>query len=309
MRIAVMGSGGIGGYVGGRLAEAGAQVTLVARGAHLDALRANGLTVVTPDGVLNVRDIAAVGRPADVGPVDVVILAVKLPDAETAAASLGPLLAEQTRFVPLQNGIGAAAILAPHVGEERVVVGSMNLSAHIKEPGVIAHPGGVHRMVVERRDGDTTMRACFAVAEKMRGLDLVIHDDPQHLVWDKFVGLAAFSGITCLTRSPVGRVREHDACVAFFQRLVEEALAVARAEGVELGADVPERWAKALQALPDEVKASMLVDLEAGKELEVRWLSGRVCELADRHGIPAPAHRAVVAALTPFAAERGGHNA
>lgn len=300
MKIAVMGAGGIGGYVGGRLAEAGAEVTLIARGAHLDALRRNGLTIETPQGSVRLPGVRAVGHPDEVGEVDLVLFTVKLADAEGAAAALAPMLGPRTRVLTLQNGIDSKAILERHVGAGRVAEGIIYLAAYIREPGVIWHPGGVHLTRADASPGDPVLEELFALSERLIDLDILPDADARQMVWGKFVNLAAFAGVTSIARSPIGRVYQTPATLDFFRALLGENLAVARAEGLRFADDHVEATIALFRDQPYEQKSSMLVDLEAGKPIEMPWLSGRVVELAQSHGLAVPANRAVVAALVPF---------
>jgi len=308
VHVAVMGAGGIGGYVGGRLAEAGAELTFVARGAHLEALRTKGLTVESPEGRIHLPKIRAIDDPASAGPVDLVLFTVKLSDAEAAAAAITPLLGEATRVLTVQNGIDSKAILERHVGPGRVAAGIIYLAARIEKPGVVRHSGGPHLIMADGMDGDPAMAELFALSDGLIGLDIEPHPEPDAMLWGKFVDLVAFSGVTCLARSPIGRVRAHPETVEFMRALLRENVAVARAEGFDLPDDQVERRLAFHDALPDAAKSSMLMDLEAGKPLELPWLSARMCELGAGHGIDTPANRAVVAALAPFVDGRPPHD-
>lgn len=300
MKIAVMGAGGIGGYVGGRLAQAGQEVSLIARGPHLAALQADGLRLDTPQGVVHLATVRAYATPAEIGTVDLVLFTVKLTDAEAAAQALGPLMGPGTRVLTLQNGIDSAAILQGALGPGRVSAGIIYLSASIKAPGVIAFRGGVHRIVADAMAGDPVMAELSALGPALIDLDIEPTDAPQAAIWGKFVNLAAFSGITCLTRSSLGVIRQLPASMEFLSDLLRENLTVARACGVTLPEDHLETAMALLAGQPGSMKSSMLIDLEADKPLELPWLSGRVCALAAEHGIDVPANRAVVAALAPF---------
>lgn len=300
MKIAVMGAGGIGGYVGGRLAQAGQDVTLIARGPHLAALQADGLRLDTPQGVLDLRDVRACASPAEIGTVDLVLFTVKLTDAEAAAQALGPLMGPDTRVLTLQNGIDSAAILEGALGPRRVSAGIIYISASIKAPGVVAFAGGAHRIVADAMAGDPVMAEFSAFGPALSDLDIELTDFPQAAIWGKFVNLAAFSGITCLTRSALGVVRQSPATMAFLGDLLRENLAVARACGAALPEDQMETAMALFDGQPGSMKSSMLIDLEAGKPLELPWLSARVCGLGAEHGIDVSANRAVVAALAPF---------
>lgn len=209
MKIAVLGAGGIGGYVGGRLAQAGHEVSLIARGAHLEALQANGLRIETPKGDTRLADVKAVAHASEIGPVDLVLFTVKMADVAKAATTLPPLIGPDTLVLTLQNGIDSGDIVAGHVGAERVAAGIIYLAAYITAPGVITHPGGVHLLRADAKDGHATMARLFADSDGVEDLTIEGEADARQMLWGKFVDLVAFSGITCLTRSPIGRVYRH----------------------------------------------------------------------------------------------------
>lgn len=300
MKIAVMGAGGIGGYLGGRLAEAGEEVHLIARGAHLAALKAGGLTIESPHGNATLPGIHAAASPSEIGPVDLVLFTVKLGDADTAASTLGPLIGEGTRIVTLQNGIDSKDIIARYVDRERIAAGIIYLAAYIKAPGVIINPGGVHRTVIDRMGGDAVMADFFAACERAIGIEAVPTDDPDNTVWGKFIALTAFAGATAIARLPIGAVYEHPETLDFMRALLDELIAVARAEGQDFDNGHAARTIELFGNQPYEQKSSLLVDLEAGKSLEMPWLSGRAVALGRKHGIPTPANAAVVAALAAY---------
>ena len=299
MKFAVMGSGGIGGYVGGRLAEAGESVAFVARGRHLEAMRRHGLRIESPFGDVSLPAVTATDDVAAIGPVDVVIFAVKLGDTDAAARALAPLIGATTRIVTLQNGIDGREMIARHVAAEKIATGSIYISAHIREPGVIASPGGARRMMIDRLGGDAMIGAFLASCERLIGLDTSGTDAIAPVIWRKFVTITAFAGITCLVRLPIGAIFDHPESAALLGDLVEENVAVAQAAGHDLGANAAAEILALFRGVPGSVKSSMLVDLEAGRPLELPWLSGRVLDLARAHGIDTPGTRAVVAALAP----------
>lgn len=301
MKIAVMGAGGIGGYVGGRLAEAGHDVTLIARGAHLAALQENGLRLDTPDGPVHLPDIVATESPADVGPVDLILFTVKLADADAAARALAPMMGPKTRILTLQNGIDSKAMIERHTGPGTVSAGVIYLVGYIRAPGVIWYPGGLHMISADPMAGDPVLAELIATNERLTELDIVASDDPDQVVWRKFVSLSAVSGITSLTRSCIGRVLEVPQSREFLRALSVENIAVARAAGVDFPDGLTEMLFANLQGQPYEMKSSMLVDIENGKPTELAWLSGRIVDLADQHGVEVPANRAVVAAVAPVA--------
>ena len=300
MKIAVMGSGGIGGYVGGRLAEAGEDVHFIARGRHLEALKARGLKIESPLGDAALPDIHATNDPAGIGPVDLVLFAVKLADTDAAAVALAPLVGPQTRIVTLQNGIDSADMIAKHVPRQQIAAGIIFIAVHIREPGVIAHPGGMHRMTVDAMDGDATMAGFFAACDRAVGIEAIPTDEPERTVWRKFIALAGFSGVTAITRLPIGATYANPDTLAFMRQLLDENIAVANASGQDFGPGDAEEIVKLFASQPGDTKSSMLVDLENGKPLELPWLSGRVHQLGKELGIATPANSAVWAALCPY---------
>jgi 2-dehydropantoate 2-reductase len=300
MRIAVMGAGGIGGYVGGRLAEAGEDVCLIARGVHLAALEASGLSIESPHGDVTLPTIRAVADPRAIGPVDLVLFAVKLTDADAAARSLAPIVAAHTKIVTLQNGVDGKEIVSRHISPVHVAAGIIYLAAYIKAPGVIINPGGVHRMVIDRMGGDPVLAAFFAACDRAIGIEAQPTDHIQHMLWEKFIVMIAFAGATGISRLPVGAVRQQPETMTFMRQLINETVAVARAMGQDFDDGHADRVIALSQNQPYEQKASMLVDLEAGRPLELPWLHGRVAALGQQFAIPTPANAAVLAALAAY---------
>lgn len=301
MKIAVMGAGAIGGYVGGRLAEAGVDVTFIARGAHLDAIRREGLRIESPFGNAHLPDARATDDPAEVGPVDVILFTVKLGDTAAAAAQLVPMVTPETRVVTLQNGIDSVSMLARQVLRDQIAAGTVFIGCRIDRPGVIANSGGVHRMTIDAMGGDRTMAAFFAAVDRAVGIEAVPTDKPERVVWEKFIALVAFSGATCLTRRPIGAVYAHPDIMAFYRQLLTENIALANASGQDFAPQEADRIVELFRAQPYEQKSSMLIDLEAGKPLELPWLSGRAHALGLELGIPTPANTAVWVALCTYA--------
>lgn len=299
MKIAVMGAGGVGGYVGGRLAEAGAEVHLVARGAHLDALRRDGLTVKYPQADVHVRGIHATADPAEIGEADIILFTVKLRDTEAAARRLAPLLAPRTRIVTLQNGIDSKALIARHLPETQIAAGIIYLSAYISAPGEITSPGGMHRIVVDAMDGDPVIAAFAEAASTARHLDIDPTGHIDHFLWEKFIALSAFSAVTAVTRLPIGAVLANPHSARLYRDLLSENVAMARAKGMHFGADHVDKVEAIFRGQPAAMKSSMLVDLENGRPLELPWLSGRIHALGAELGVQTPANTAVHAALAP----------
>jgi len=306
MRIAVLGSGGVGGYFGGRLAAAGADVTFLARGAHLEALRARGLRIESPKGSVHLPQTKAAGDPAEVGPVDIVFFTVKLYDTETAVAMLPPLIGPDTAVIPFQNGVDSVARLTAAVGPRHTAGGTCYVSAVIAEPGVIKHTAMDH-LIFGEVDGRRTPRM-EALLEACRpaGFQSTLSGDITADIWSKFVRLSVLSGLTTATRSPLGVVVGDPELFAMLKDALREAMAVARAKGIAISASTVDDVAAAYTALPPQTKSSMLEDLERGRPLELPWLSGALVRIAREAGVDTPIHRFITAVLAPHVAGRAG---
>ncbi len=302
MKIAVFGTGGVGGYYGARWAAAGEEVHFVARGAHLEAMKAAGLRVSSPNGDLHLEPVRATDDPATIGPVDLVVVAVKLYDTESVARGCAPLLGPETSVVSFQNGVTAVETLAAAVGAERVFGGTTYIMSVIEEPGVILHTGRRARLVFGELDGRSSPRVqALLEACERAGVDAVVTDDIRGLIWSKFTFLVALSGMTSLMRLPVGSIRSDPETRALFRAAVDEAVAVARAKGVPVRDDMADRHMATVDDLPASVGSSMLYDLTHGKRLELPWLSGTVSRMGAELGVPTPVHDVVAAALKPYA--------
>jgi 2-dehydropantoate 2-reductase len=302
MRIAVIGAGGVGGAFGAALAKAGADVTFVARGAHLAAMRANGLSVLGPRGDIQLRPTQATDDPAGIGPVDVVLFCVKLWDVESAGAAIRPLVGPNTAVIPLQNGIDASERLVPILGQEAVMGGVAQISATIAEPGVIRQTGTFMRLVFGELDGRSSARsAAFHALCQRAGFDSVCSDAILTALWEKFVLLATNSSVVALTRLPFGKLRDDPEVFALFERGMAEVAAVGRARGVALPADLQAKALQTTRSFPPEMMPSMAVDLLRGNRLELPWLAGKVVALGRELGVPTPTFDVMFAALKPYA--------
>jgi 2-dehydropantoate 2-reductase len=298
MRIAMMGSGGIGGYFGARLAAAGEDVAFIARGAHLDALRLSGLRLQSPLGDLHLCNVRAAERPADIAAVDIVIFAVKLFDSEEAAAAIVPLVGSETRVVTLQNGIDSVEMLARFVPRSQVVGGTAYISVHLERPGVIVHAGGVAQpQLTLGGRGDSKIEGFRAACIRAGGMDVQTVDDVDQAIWLKFVMLSAFSGGTSLMRSGIGPILADPESRKFMEQLRDEGIAVASSAGHRMPEGYKDDVAALWQKFPPETLSSMANDLACGKPLELKWFSGRVHALGEEFGVPTPAHTAVYRAL------------
>ncbi|MBI4194298.1 MAG: 2-dehydropantoate 2-reductase [Betaproteobacteria bacterium] len=306
MKIAVMGSGGVGGFYGGRLAHAGCDVTFVARGAHLEAMRENGLLIENEaQGDIHLPKVNVTDDPATIGPVDLVIIAVKLWDTEAAARAIRPIVGPRTAVLSIQNGVIKDEILRREFGEAAVMGGVAYVGTRIARPGVIRQTGTLQRLVFGEYDGRRSTRAEALLEALLRaGIQAELSTDIRRTLWEKYVFLVGLSGTTATMRVPIGPIRSNPQTRAFLLDMLEETVAVGRAHGVAL----PENYAEDRLAFADGVAAdmtsSMHHDLERGNPLEVEWLSGGVVRLGRQVGVPTPVNRAVWDILALHAAGR-----
>ena len=297
-----MAAGAVGGYFGGRLADSGNDVHFIARGRHLEALRRDGLRIESPLGDLHIADVQAVDSPADIGPVDVVLFAVKLWDGEAAADSCRPLIGPETAVITLQNGIGGAARIAPVIGAKHAVGGAAYIASVLAEPGLVRHGGEFARLVFGETDGSESPRlSAFLDACGVAGFDATLSRDIERDQWEKFVFLAGLSGITGLTREPIGPSLGDPDRRAFFHDLMKEVVVVGRAEGVALDPGFADDRLAFAETVPATMRASLLEDLERGNRLELDWLAGEVVRRGRALGVPTPANAAVHVGLKSFA--------
>jgi 2-dehydropantoate 2-reductase len=306
MRIAIMGSGGVGGYFGARLASAGCDVTFIARGAHLEAMRRDGLLVESKLGNVHIEKPRLASDAAAVGPVDLVLFGVKLWDTEAAARAILPLVGPDTGVVSFQNGVQKDELLRSVVGEEAVMGGVCYIAATIARPGVIQHGGAMQKLVFGEYGGKPPARALALLdACSKAGIDAEISADIRRATWEKFVFLVGLSATTATMRVPVGTVRSHARSRAMLLDAMREVVAVGRAEGVALAEDFADNRLAFCDGLPPEMNASMRNDLERGNRLEVEWLSGDVVARGARLGVPTPVNRTVYDILSVHAQGRG----
>lgn len=299
VRIAIVGSGGLGGYFGGRLAAAGAQVSFLARGAHLAALRSTGLRIESPKGNLHLPRVDATDDPAAIGPVDVVLFAVKLYDAEGALSLLRPLLGAETAVIPFQNGVDAVQLIEGAVGHEHTCGGTAYVSAVVAEPGLIRHTSMDH-LIFGEIDGTRSPRLQRLLeACDPTGFQATLSQDIAVDIWTKFVRLTVFSGMTAVTRRPIGTIVADPELTAMALAALREGAAVAHAKGVALSPDIVDNAKTALAALPPQSKSSMLEDLERGRRLELPWLSGAIVRIGREVAVETPVHRFIAAVLGP----------
>ncbi|HET9025012.1 MAG TPA: 2-dehydropantoate 2-reductase [Burkholderiaceae bacterium] len=300
MRLLMVGAGGIGGYFGARFAAAGHDVTFVARGATLAALRERGLTVESAVAPAQLA-VKATDRVEDADRPEVVVLCTKLADLDAAASQVAPI-AGGALVVTTQNGVEAPDIVARHIERERIAPGVAQIGVAIKAPGVIAHTGTLARLRVGTvADGPPVTEVDgFVAAGRQSGIDIERVDDIQRALWEKFVFLVAVSGTACLARQNVGVIREDPDLRATLRDAMGEVTTVARARGVGLSDDFVDRQLAFIDGLHPQMRPSLLVDLTEGRRLEAPWLSGAVVRMAAAAGIDVPVMRTLYAALKPY---------
>jgi 2-dehydropantoate 2-reductase len=299
MRIAVLGAGGIGGYYGARLAKAGHEVVLIARGAHLEALQRRGVTVRTPDGEL-ILPIAAVPDVRGLEPVDLLLFCVKAYDTETGARSIAPLVGPDTVVLTVQNGLDRAEALATALGgAEAVLAGAVYAALQLAGPGVVVRTGPEARIAFGERGGaasDRTVRLAAAFRES--GLVHEVSPDIDRVLWEKFLFITGIGAVTALARAGIGALRESAEGRALLAASCAEIVAVAHAEGGPLRAEAAPAALAQADTLPAGWRSSMARDLEDGRRLEVDALSGTVVQRGRRVGVPTPVHQTIAACLS-----------
>lgn len=302
MRILVMGTGGVGGYFGARLAKAGQEVGFVARGAHLEAMRRDGLRIESPLGDLTLQPVRASSNPADFAAPDLVLLGVKLWDTAAAIEQIRPALGPHTAVVSFQNGVVKDDLLTEALGTEHVIGGVCYIAASIAAPGVIRHGGPMQKLVFGEYDGTESERVrAFRDACVAAGIVAEVSADIRRTIWEKFVFLVGLSGTTTLARSTIGPIRSHERARAFLFDVMDEVVQVARAEGVALPPDFAHDRMAFVDTLPAVMTSSMHGDLDRGNRLEVGWLSGDVVRRGERLGVPTPRNRAIADVLAMYA--------
>ena len=301
MKIAVMGAGAIGGYFGGRLAQAGYDVSFIARGAHLAAIKANGLKVLSPLGDFTIKPANVTDDPADVGVVDVVLFMVKNYDTRQAAEQIRPLVGPDTAIIPFQNGVDARALLSEVLGAGHVLGGVAFIPASIPEPGVIKHNAELAKLVFGEFDRQVSPRAvAFLDALEKAGVAGEISADINVVLWSKLMFLTSMSAINCITRQAAGLVQSDEETMALYMDAMREVAAVATAHGIKLGEEAIAANMSLAQSFPPQNKTSMFQDLEAGRRLEINYLSGAVVRLGREKGIDTPIHRTAWVAIKPW---------
>lgn len=301
MRIAIMGTGGIGGYFGGRLAAAGEQVTFIARGAQLRALQKDGLHVELLDGqTLTIAPASATDEPAEVGPVDLVLVTVKAWQVPDAARAIKPMIGPETIVLPLENGVEAADQVAAVIGPRPVLAGLCHISAFVSSPGHIRHAGIDPAITFGELDNRRTPRV-QRLKETLEhaGIRAVIADDIQAALWTKFLFIAAVSGVGAVARAPLGVTRSCPETRALLQQAMDEIHALAAARGVALPADAVSQTLGWIDKMAPAVIPSMQRDIVEGRPSELEAQNGAIVRLGAAAGIEVPLHRFIYACLLP----------
>jgi 2-dehydropantoate 2-reductase len=292
MDFVIVGAGGVGGNLGARLVEAGHRVAWVVRGANLQALR-HGLTLKSPLGDLALGPQRASDAPRDFAAPDAVVVTVKLYDLASIAAALKPLAGPRTLFLPLQNGVEAHAILGASLPPASVLKGMVSIKAHLESPGAVVCKSGFCRI----RLGGIGAEPLVNALKQAKGVEATLSGQIDVDLWKKFVMLTSFSSVSCLARASIGQVLDSPESYRLLIEAATEAAAVARARGIPLPADVQELVMSQVRDLPRDGRPSMLEDLEAGRPLELEFLSGAVARLGAQSGVATPFHSMACQAL------------
>ena len=307
MRIVVVGAGGVGGYLGVRLTDAGHDVGYLVRGRNLAALRDEGISLKSPLGDRRLGPQRASDTAADLAPADLVVVTVKLYDLAALAPGLAPLIGDDTAVLPLQNGVESYSCLTAALNPASILKGVVTIKSFLDAPGEVVCKSPFCHIQLGEGDGVPTARArhIAEILDACVGVDAVQSEDIDADIWRKFVMLASFSAVTCLARATIGQVRDSADALRLAVDATAEAAAVGRALGVDLPDDVEELVDSQIRDMPKDGKASMLEDLEAGRRLELGFLSGSVVRLGKQVGIPTPLHQVAYAALAMHAGGRG----
>ena len=300
MKIVVMGTGGVGGYFGARLANAGHDVAFIARGKHLEAIKENGLKIISELGDIIIHPAKASNDPSDFEIADIVLFCVKSYDTESSSNLIKPLVGPETAVIPFLNGIGHIEIMQRILGSNNVIGGVAAISALIEKPGVIRHNSAMQMLKFGEFNNEITPRIkAFQKACEESGINNAIPKNIECDLWQKIVMICTLAGANCLTRLPLGPCRSNPVTRTLMKNLAEEVVAVAKAEKVILPDNQVEITMKQLDSLPEAMKASTLPALEKGEKLEASALNGAIDKLGTKHGINTYMHKAVYAALAP----------
>ncbi len=298
-KIAVVGAGGVGGYFGAALANAGNDVTFLARGSHLRAMQSHGLKVLSEAGDIHISPVKTAEHAEEIGPVEIVLFSVKLRDTVPAATACKPLLDEGGSVFTFQNGVESADVIGEIVGMDNVVAGAAYIASEILEPGVIKHTGKAAKLVFGELSGDLSRRTReFLKLCNDADIHAELSEDAKRAIWLKFALLAPFSGLTTLTRAPAAKIRNNKETSELFNRAVEEVIELSMAMGTGL---IPSDFDKVrgnFDKFPSLMTSSMYHDLAAGRPLELAGLSGAVARLGKRYNVDTPVHQFIASALS-----------
>lgn len=301
MRIAVFGTGGVGGYFGGRLARAGEDVTFIARGEHLRAIKASGLTIDSTDGDFVISPAKATDSVGEVGEVDLVILGVKAWQVPEAARAIKPLVGSKTTVLPLQNGVDAVSQLVDELGSENVVGGLCRIVSYVVEPAHIRHAGFEPSIIIGEIDNRHTDRlAQIEQVFKNAGLNITIAKDIQVALWTKFLFIASFSGVGAMANAPAGVLRSDPKWRGQMLNAMKEIYALAHTRGIKLPPDSIDKVMSSVDGLPEDATSSMQRDIAAGKPSELESQNGAIVRMANEAGVEVPTHVLIYQTLRPL---------
>lgn len=299
MRIVVFGTGGVGGYFGGRLARIGEEVTFIARGEHLRAIKANGLKVDSPGGDFVIYPAKATDDVSEIGETDLVIVGVKAWQVPEAARAIKPLVGPNTTVLPLQNGVEAVPQLVDELGRDNVIGGLCRIVSFVVEPGHIRHAGFTPSIIIGELDNRRTDRIVnIEQVFKRAGVDIMIAADIQVALWMKFLFIASFSGVGAMANAPAGVIRGDPKWRTQMLKAMEEIYVLAHTRGIKLPPDSIDTVMAAVDALPEDATSSMQRDIAAGKPSELDAQNGAVVRMARESGIDVPTHALIYETLS-----------
>lgn len=301
MRVAVVGAGGVGGYFGGRLAQAGASVVFVARGRHLEALKRGGLRVESLAGDFVLQPAEATDDPSSIGPVDVVLVCVKAWQVPEVAPSLLPLLGPDTAVIPLENGVEAAGQLAAVLGSRHVLGGLCRIVSYVVGPGQVRHAGASPQVEFGEVDGRKSERVASlrALFERADGLSVATPDDITAALWEKFLFIAPVSGVGAVTRVPIGAFRGVPETRAMLEAAMQEVFELARSRGIAMAGDTVARTLAYVDTMPVDATASMQRDIMEGRPSELEYQTGTIVRFGRESSVPVPVNECLYRSLLP----------
>jgi 2-dehydropantoate 2-reductase len=303
MRMGVFGAGGVGGYFGGRLALAGQDVTFIARGEHLRAMKETGLQIDSLDGDFRIHPINATSDPAEAGPMDLIVVAVKAWQVTEAAKAMKPMVGPATTVMPFENGVDASAQLAAELGQESAIGGLCKIVSFVVEPGHIRHAGFAPSIMLGELDNRRSDRIeKILQAFTTAGLDATIPEDINVALWQKFLFIAAYSGVGALRRTPVGVLRRNSEDRALLLQAMEEINTLARARGINLPEDTIQKSMASIDGLPEDATSSMQRDIMDGKPSELEAQTGAIVRMALESGVDVPTNEFIYQALSEVVA-------